>query len=151
MLSTVLRSSTSSLRAVTASARVGTASSSITSPALTRFISSTPRLLSAEGASSGQYENILVSSPQPGVTLVTLNRPKALNALNSALFHELNDATEKADNDPSVNAIVITGSEKAFAGESELRSQAKFELVTEGSERSDRWRVRRLASFQSQR
>jgi len=82
----------------------------------TRFISSTPRLLSAEPTST-DYQNILVSSPQPGVTLVTLNRPKSLNALNSALFHELNDATEKADNDPQVNAIVITGSEKAFAGE----------------------------------
>jgi enoyl-CoA hydratase len=45
-----------------------------------------------------------------------LNRPKALNALSSALFHEVNDALFKFDADESVGAIVITGSEKAFAG-----------------------------------
>lgn len=47
---------------------------------------------------------------------VTLNRPKALNALSSPLFTELNDALSKYDNDKDIGAIVITGSEKAFAG-----------------------------------
>jgi enoyl-CoA hydratase len=45
-----------------------------------------------------------------------LNRPKALNALSSALFYEVNDALFKFDADEGVGAIVITGSEKAFAG-----------------------------------
>jgi enoyl-CoA hydratase len=47
---------------------------------------------------------------------VTLNRPKSLNALSSPLFKELNQALEDADKDDSVGAMVLTGSEKAFAG-----------------------------------
>lgn len=49
---------------------------------------------------------------------VTLNRPKALNALCSPLFTELNDALSKYDSDKDIGAIIITGSEKAFAGKS---------------------------------
>ena len=49
-------------------------------------------------------------------SIVTLNRPKALNALSSAVFVELNDALRKFDHDKETGAIVITGSEKAFAG-----------------------------------
>lgn len=70
------------------------------------------RLMSSEI----QYNHILVSRPEPAVALVTLNRPKALNALSSPLFVELNQAFRDADDDPSVSAIVLTGSEKAFAG-----------------------------------
>lgn len=62
------------------------------------------------------YENILTSRPESGVALVALNRPKALNALNTALFAELNDALRLIDADREIGAIVITGSEKAFAG-----------------------------------
>jgi enoyl-CoA hydratase len=65
---------------------------------------------------SKQYENILTARPEPGVALVTLNRPKALNALNSALFAELNDALRLIDADKEIGAIVLTGSERAFAG-----------------------------------
>ena len=67
-------------------------------------------------AFSKHYENILTASPEPGVALVTLNRPKALNALNSALFAELNEALRLIDADKEIGAIVITGSERAFAG-----------------------------------
>jgi len=63
-----------------------------------------------------KYENILTSRPEPGVALVTLNRPKALNALNIALFGELKAALRLIDADKEIGAIVITGSEKAFAG-----------------------------------
>lgn len=66
--------------------------------------------------SSQSYEYILVSRPEPGVVLVTLNRPKAYNALSSPLFKELNAALKEADADDSVGAFVLTGSEKAFAG-----------------------------------
>jgi enoyl-CoA hydratase len=62
------------------------------------------------------YENILVSRPGPAVQLITLNRPKALNALSSPLYLELNDALENADKDSDIRAIVLTGSDKAFAG-----------------------------------
>lgn len=50
-------------------------------------------------------------------TEVTLNRPKALNALSSPLFQELNDALTKFDEDKGIGAVVVTGSEKAFAGQ----------------------------------
>jgi enoyl-CoA hydratase len=66
--------------------------------------------------SSTQYEHILTSRPDPSVFQITLNRPKALNALSSPLFNELNKALFEADEDDSVGAIVLTGSEKAFAG-----------------------------------
>ncbi|KAH7101087.1 ClpP/crotonase [Auriculariales sp. MPI-PUGE-AT-0066] len=82
----------------------------------------TPSFVHARGlASTSEYANVLVSRPQPAVSLITLNRPKALNALNSALFAELNTALDAADNDDSVGAIVITGSEKAFAAGADIK------------------------------
>jgi enoyl-CoA hydratase len=60
------------------------------------------------------YENILTEQ-RGRVGLVTLNRPKALNALNDALMNELGAALTAFDADDSVGAIVITGSAKAFA------------------------------------
>ncbi|KAF6221763.1 hypothetical protein HO133_001731 [Letharia lupina] len=68
-----------------------------------------------------KYENILVELPKPGVGLITLNRPRALNALSTALFVELNDALQNFDNDDSTNAIVLTGSEKAFAAGADIK------------------------------
>src|SRR5258706_264481 len=59
-------------------------------------------------------ENILVET-RGRVGLVTLNRPKALNALNDSLMNELGDALAAFDADESIGAMVITGSEKAFA------------------------------------
>ena len=70
--------------------------------------------------SSQTYENILTSRPQAGVALITLNRPKALNALNSPLMLELNQALGEFDADPEIGAIVLTGSERAFAGASNV-------------------------------
>ena len=57
-----------------------------------------------------------MSKPDTSVTLITLNRPKALNALSSALMSEVRAALKEANADHEVGAIVITGSEKAFAG-----------------------------------
>lgn len=75
---------------------------------------------------SKSYDNIFTMRPEPGVALVTLNRPKALNALNTALFAELNDALRLIDADKEIGAIVITGSERAFAGASTPRSTASL-------------------------
>lgn len=66
--------------------------------------------------SSPAYENILTYRPDPGVGLITLNRPKALNALSTPLMLELNRALGEFDKDSEIGAIVLTGSEKAFAG-----------------------------------
>lgn len=81
-----------------------------TQPTKRLFLPATVRLMSS------QYTNILTSRPDPGVALVTLNRPKALNALSTPLMLELYDALGEFDKDPEIGAIVLTGSEKAFAG-----------------------------------
>ena len=65
------------------------------------------------------YENLLVTT-QGRVGLVTLNRPKALNALNDALMDELGAALRSFDIDDGIGAIVITGSEKAFAAGADI-------------------------------
>ncbi|AEF41050.1 enoyl-CoA hydratase [Hoyosella subflava] len=58
------------------------------------------------------------------VALLTLNRPKALNALNLAVMQEAVAALTDLDRDPSVGAIVITGSEKAFAAGADIKEMA---------------------------
>ncbi|MCW0014643.1 enoyl-CoA hydratase-related protein, partial [Burkholderia pseudomallei] len=58
------------------------------------------------------YENIVVET-RGRVGLITLNRPKALNALNDALMDELGVALKAFDADEGIGAIVVTGSEKA--------------------------------------
>lgn len=65
--------------------------------------------------SSQTYQHVLVEK-RGKVGLVTLNRPKALNALCNDLMMELSVVLKELENDASVGAIVLTGSEKAFAG-----------------------------------
>jgi len=65
------------------------------------------------------YENILVET-RGRVGLITLNRPKALNALNDALMDELGDALAQFDADDNIGCLVITGSEKAFAAGADI-------------------------------
>jgi len=66
------------------------------------------------------YETILVET-RGRVGLITLNRPKALNALNTTVQDEVCAAAEAFDADPSIGAIVLTGSEKAFAAGADIR------------------------------
>lgn len=66
------------------------------------------------------YENIIVETRGP-VGLITLNRPKAMNALNAALMTELGDALDRLEADTAIGAIVITGSEKAFAAGADIK------------------------------
>ena len=58
------------------------------------------------------------------VTLVTLNRPEALNALNAALIGELLQATEAFEADDGVGCMVVTGSYKAFAAGADIKEMA---------------------------
>jgi len=69
------------------------------------------------------YETILVEQ-RGAVTLITLNRPKALNALNTAVLRELIQAFEAFDADPSQNCAVLTGSEKAFAAGADIKEMS---------------------------
>jgi enoyl-CoA hydratase len=70
---------------------------------------------------STSYTHILTSSPAPGVALITLNRPKALNALCAALMAEFNDALSGIEKDEEIKAVVVTGSEKAFAAGADIK------------------------------
>lgn len=71
------------------------------------------------------YEMITVEH-RGRVGIVTLNRPKALNALCAALIAELADAVDRFEADPDVGCIVLTGSDKAFAAGADIKEmQAK--------------------------
>ncbi len=67
-----------------------------------------------------QYETILVEQ-RGRVGWITLNRPQALNALNSRVSEEVTAAAVAFDADPGVGAIVVTGSEKAFAAGADIK------------------------------
>jgi enoyl-CoA hydratase len=66
------------------------------------------------------YANIIVET-QGRVGLIRLNRPQALNALNQALIDELNNALLLFEKDPGIGAIVLTGSDKAFAAGADIK------------------------------
>lgn len=66
------------------------------------------------------YENIIVET-RGRVGLITLNRPKAMNALNPALIAELAEALDGFEADDSIGAMVVTGSEKAFAAGADIK------------------------------
>ena len=68
-------------------------------------------------------QNILVKT-EGAIGVVTLNRPKALNALNAELLGELATALEGFDADSAVRAIVITGSDRAFAAGADIKEMA---------------------------
>ncbi|MBV9815461.1 MAG: enoyl-CoA hydratase [Alphaproteobacteria bacterium] len=66
------------------------------------------------------YRNILVER-RGAVGIVTLNRPAALNALNAGLIGELASALDELESDAAIGAIVLTGSEKAFAAGADVK------------------------------
>ncbi|MGO9022909.1 MAG: enoyl-CoA hydratase [Beijerinckiaceae bacterium] len=66
------------------------------------------------------YHNILVET-HDRVGLIRLNRPKALNALNSELIGELNAALDLFEADPNIGCMVLTGSDRAFAAGADIR------------------------------
>jgi enoyl-CoA hydratase len=70
------------------------------------------------------YETLIVEV-EDYVSLIRLNRPDALNALNSKLMRELASALQAADRDDSVRVIVLTGSEKAFAAGADVKEMAE--------------------------
>jgi enoyl-CoA hydratase len=74
------------------------------------------------------YENLLVET-RDRVGLITLNRPKALNALNDALMDELGTALKAFDADENIGAIVLTGSEKAFAAGADIGMMASYSYM----------------------
>lgn len=66
------------------------------------------------------YENI-ISETRDAVGIITLNRPKALNALNAQLIDELNHALSEFQDNAAIGCVIITGSDKAFAAGADIR------------------------------
>ncbi|WP_069864674.1 2,3-dehydroadipyl-CoA hydratase PaaF [Pseudomonas citronellolis] len=72
---------------------------------------------------------LAVQAPEDGVRLITLQRPEALNALNSELLGELAAELDAAERDAETRVVVITGSRKAFAAGADIKEMAERDLV----------------------
>ena len=91
------------------------------------------------------YENITVDR-RGRVGLITLNRPKALNALNGALIDELNAVLDSFETDEEIGAVVITGNEKAFAAGADITEMRSMSFVdAHGSDFIAKWN--RITAF----
>ncbi len=75
------------------------------------------------------YENILVET-RGRVGLITLNRPKALNALSAGLVADLNHALGAFAKDDAIGAVVVTGSEKAFCAGADIKEVSGVDFVS---------------------
>ncbi|MFZ1680785.1 MAG: enoyl-CoA hydratase [Rhizobiaceae bacterium] len=73
------------------------------------------------------HETIIVSR-EGRVGVITLNRPKALNALNTTVMRELTGALDALDGDADIGAIVVTGSEKAFAAGADIKEMQPYDF-----------------------
>ena len=71
------------------------------------------------------YE-FITSRTEGRVGIVTLNRPKQLNALNDGLMNELGQALQGFDADPEIGCMIVTGSEKAFAAGADIGAMATY-------------------------
>ncbi|MDM7945911.1 enoyl-CoA hydratase [Oceanibaculum nanhaiense] len=88
------------------------------------------------------YENI-IAEKKGAVGVITLNRPKALNALSAGLITDLGAALDDFEADAEIGCIVVTGSEKAFAAGADIKEMAGFsymdaykaDFITKGWER----------------
>ncbi len=75
-----------------------------------------------------EYQNIIVEIKDK-VGVITLNRPKALNALNDQLMDELGHALLAFDQNDEIGCMVITGSEKAFAAGADIAAMADYNYM----------------------
>jgi enoyl-CoA hydratase len=88
------------------------------------------------------YQNILVET-RDAVGLIRLNRPAALNALCAALIRELGRALDAFETDDAIGAVVITGSDRAFAAGADIKEMSGLsymdvylsDFITDGWER----------------
>ena len=75
------------------------------------------------------YETIEVRTEGEKVGIITLNRPKQLNALNDQLMNELGEALKAFDADEKIGCMIITGSEKAFAAGADIGAMAQYSFA----------------------
>jgi enoyl-CoA hydratase len=94
----------------------------VRSSALIKTLSMNPiRFYSAASTKSLEFIKSEVVGANKNVGLITLNRPKALNALCNGLMLEVTEALDKYESDNSIQTIIITGSEKAFAAGADIK------------------------------
>jgi len=79
--------------------------------------------MTEQGRAQRNYTSIIVET-HGAVGLIRLNRPQALNALNSQLISELNTAVDDFEADPAIGCLVVTGSDKAFAAGADIKEMA---------------------------
>ena len=94
------------------------------------------------------YACILVDTPTAGVGRITLNRPKALNALNTPLLDEVKRALDDFDAEPTIGAIILTGGDKVFAAGADIKEmdgKTQIDMMLDDSlvDRFDFSRVRK--------
>src|SRR4029078_10859077 len=77
---------------------------------------------------SPSYETILVTRDDR-VGTITLNRPKAMNAINSQVMNEVTTAAAEFENDQGIGGIVVTGNEKAFAAGPGIKEMAELSFA----------------------
>ena len=75
------------------------------------------------------HESIIVRTEAGRVGVITLNRPKQLNALNDQLMDELGAALKVFDADPAIGCCILTGSEKAFAAGADIGAMASYSFA----------------------
>jgi enoyl-CoA hydratase len=92
----------------------------------------------SQSAAATQGDKLVLAERKGPVLVLTLNRPKALNALSSPLFEQLNGEFAKAQVDDEVRAVVLTGGEKNFAGEFEVTRRRRHRRGGNDHERSER-------------
>jgi enoyl-CoA hydratase/carnithine racemase len=96
----------------------------------------------------------LIIEPGQGFQVIRLNRPEALNALNTAMMGELSRALDAAEADEQVRCVILTGSEKAFAAGADIREMADkvfpetflSDFLTRTHERAARFRKPLIAA-----
>jgi len=96
----------------------------------------------------------IVVEPAEGYQVIRLNRPEALNALNTALMGELEAALDAAEADAAVRCVILTGSEKAFAVGADIKEMAGLDypqtylsdFITRTHERAARFRKPLIAA-----
>jgi enoyl-CoA hydratase len=99
------------------------------------------------------FETLIVETTD-GVTLIRLNRPEALNALNSQLLGELGQALEAAQADDAVGCVVLTGSARAFAAGADIKEMSdktyahmfKIDFFTAGAQAVEKFRKPLIAA-----
>ncbi|KAF2748211.1 ClpP/crotonase [Sporormia fimetaria CBS 119925] len=89
-----------------------------------------PQIVRGYADSASEYQYLLVSRPKPGVGLIQLNRPKALNALCTPLILELNSALRTLQADKTIGAFVLTGSDRAFAAGADIKEMKDLTFST---------------------